>query len=382
MPWNQPLSSIVEISNRGYQSGMQSGDVESAFMNFFNRVQAVYFSGKPLSAVIKDCESLVTLLDQYCVASVAPVIRPTELLLQSLAGTKKQPLAWAREVLMDTNLSSVDNSTVYVAIWSYLSAMQLAYLLGEYDLANELSCKLRKVMSADFGFFAPTNILFFTGLVATAMFRKAKRRTFRKQATTAAKALRELMKGKGPLNILHRCLILEAELAAVSAKTEDTAVVKEKFDGAIRVAKRAGFLHDAALATELAGIFHMQIDDNISTSHYLTEAHGLYRSWGARAKVDELETRRRHFIRSGESIWGSSGMFTLETSGSREIVRAVKLHGSRQHSVSRLLSTPSRENSEELIGRRSNVIRRSELLVSGRSYEFSAEMENPIAEVS
>mmetsp|Transcript_19745 Transcript_19745/g.43975 ORF Transcript_19745/g.43975 Transcript_19745/m.43975 type:complete len:108 (-) Transcript_19745:280-603(-) len=89
--------------------------------------------------------------------------------------------------------------------------------------------------------------------------------------------------------------MLEAENAASSAfkGSCNPEVVRSKYDDAIALAGRSGFVHDAALANEMAGSFfwnqeNYRADNSVWANTYLTRAHSLYEEWQAHAKATHL----------------------------------------------------------------------------------------------
>jgi hypothetical protein len=68
------------------------------------------------------------------------------------------------------------------------------------------------------------------------------------------------------------------------------------YDVAIGAAAKAGFVHHEALANERAGIMlHEQKQDELARKH-LTRARELYRTWGALAKVRDIETKFPNYL--------------------------------------------------------------------------------------
>ncbi len=89
-----------------------------------------------------------------------------------------------------------------------------------------------------------------------------------------------------PANHGHRDKLLRAELAALEG---DTLQALHLYDAAVEEARTNGFLHEQALAYELASHAARARGLDIAAEVYLNEACRAYRSWGAEGKVRQLE---------------------------------------------------------------------------------------------
>jgi len=92
------------------------------------------------------------------------------------------------------------------------------------------------------------------------------------------------------VNCVHKLWLLNAEYATLSGnKRGDGDEIQKAYDAAISVATRSGFLHDAALANERAGIWFRSLGDDFWASSFISKAHELYQEWGATAKANQLD---------------------------------------------------------------------------------------------
>jgi signal transduction histidine kinase len=91
----------------------------------------------------------------------------------------------------------------------------------------------------------------------------------------------------GPANFRHKHLLVEAELARCEARP--IAEVLPLYEEAIALAAHEGFVHEQALANELAGRAHLASGRLTTAVRCLQAALGGYAAWGAAAKVASLE---------------------------------------------------------------------------------------------
>ena len=90
-----------------------------------------------------------------------------------------------------------------------------------------------------------------------------------------------------PENFLHKYLLIEAEIARI--KGQDLAAM-ELYDRAITSAADNEFIQNEALGNELAGKFWLGKNKQDFAQLYLKKAHYGYQLWGAKRKVEDLET--------------------------------------------------------------------------------------------
>lgn len=89
-----------------------------------------------------------------------------------------------------------------------------------------------------------------------------------------------------PMNYQHKYDLIEAEKARVLGQM---LLAMEYYDRAIEGANNYEYLHEEALAYELAAEFYLSLGRNEIASLYMTKAYYGYLRWGAKAKVDHLE---------------------------------------------------------------------------------------------
>ncbi|MDP5016106.1 MAG: serine/threonine-protein kinase PknK, partial [Dolichospermum sp.] len=90
-----------------------------------------------------------------------------------------------------------------------------------------------------------------------------------------------------PMNYQHKYELVEAEKARVLGNAWQA---MELYDQAIAGAKKNQYIHEEALANELASEFYLSYDKEKIAKTYLIDAYYCYANWGAKAKIQYLET--------------------------------------------------------------------------------------------
>jgi diguanylate cyclase (GGDEF)-like protein len=100
------------------------------------------------------------------------------------------------------------------------------------------------------------------------------------------------------VNFRHLQYLMEAELERLDGAKESALA---RYDEAIAAARKSGFLHDEASASERAARHLLSIGRQRAAEGYLRSAHHLYDRWGAKRKVTLLEQEFSLFSELAES---------------------------------------------------------------------------------
>jgi len=107
-----------------------------------------------------------------------------------------------------------------------------------------------------------------------------------KQVAASQKKLRRLAR-QCPVNYRHKYDLVAAERYRVLGRDSEAMAL---FDRAIEGARESEYLFDLALASEMTARFYLQQNRVSIARSYMTEARYAYLSWGAAAKVRDLES--------------------------------------------------------------------------------------------
>jgi PAS domain S-box-containing protein len=111
-----------------------------------------------------------------------------------------------------------------------------------------------------------------------------------------------------PETFEDRAALVGAEIARIEGRVLDA---QELYDKAIREAHKYGFVHNQAIANEIAGRFYAERGYEKIGMTYLRAARACYLRWGADGKVRQLEELYPH-LKMGKSIPDSTA--TIVTS--------------------------------------------------------------------
>ena len=154
------------------------------------------------------------------------------------------------------------------------------------------------------------------------MAQTSKHRKYRRQAVSQRQRLKGMLKKHG-MNILHRFYIVEAEFSATFSGRKSFVTVRKEFDLAISTCRRSGYIHDAALANELAGRYAESSRSSFWAKHYYSCAYNLYEAWGAHGKSANLVAEHGEFLPPENTILDS---LSLQNSRDDLVQRSMEIH--------------------------------------------------------
>lgn len=106
-----------------------------------------------------------------------------------------------------------------------------------------------------------------------------------------------------PETFENRGALVGAEIARIEGRVLNA---QELYDKAIREAHKHGFVHNQAIANEIAGRFYAERGHEKIAATYLRAARACYQRWGADGKVRQLEELYPH-LKVDKSIPDSTG---------------------------------------------------------------------------
>jgi len=288
MPLKRPFHESLEPNMELYRVGIECGDLE------YGMIGALWYSvcyllvGLPLAPLASDLRGFVDQVKSY-----------------QLPKTLQQTFQIQYQMVLNLQGKARDDPTVLTgdamdeheavdafegrSLWSvqrdiYTARIQLAYIFGDLEVGEEMTTELKAY---------PTDLVVarkylrdsFSALVAFALARSKGGKKYRAQGQKLLKDFRRQAK-QGSVNAFPVYVFLLAEDGSIDNKDPES--VKILYDDAIRTCTRSGLLHLAALASERAAGYFMEMDDESMASVYLSHARDLYYDWGASGKVMQM----------------------------------------------------------------------------------------------
>jgi predicted ATPase/signal transduction histidine kinase len=326
------VKDTLPLLEEAYQSALENGDLESVGYAAVNICQSLYFIGQELPQLeqkMVNYNHLLFQLKQETVLTWNQIYRQTVLELMGNLASSDILLgeAYSEEKLLALLLKANDRVGLQ---HFYLQKVILAYLFGDVELALENAAQAEVYLDVVAGFINVPEYHFYDSLARLAAYPSATKEEQEEHLFYATSNLKKLQKKalSAPMNLQHKCDLIAAEKARVLG---DIVIAMEYYDCAIAGAQENGYIQVQALASELAGAFYLSIGREKIAKTYLTEARYCYQRWGAKAKVEHLESIYSQLLTSASISTNiethkstSSACTTSSSPGVLDLTTAVK----------------------------------------------------------
>lgn len=290
--WKEHSRETITPLKEAIQSGIETGSIEWVGYCASSYLFHLFLIGKPLHSILDDQISYISLImkiKQEISLIYAQISRQLTLNLQGLAVDKILLIGESfDESIMLPRLHETKNSQMLFA--AYFAKTFLNYLFKNYAAASEYAALASEYAQAAAGFLSISVHNYYYSLALLAQYDHADA-SEQQQILCKVEENQEKMQHwayHAPLNCQHKYDLVEAEKARVLGQHWQSAQLYER---AIKGARENKYLQEEALAYELATEFYLACGMEKIAPAYLKEAHYAYTRWGAKAKVEDLETR-------------------------------------------------------------------------------------------
>jgi diguanylate cyclase (GGDEF)-like protein len=320
--YKHPLRETLPLLEQAYAVSLEKGDFEYASYARNNQMQMLFHSGTSLPELLPEMERAHNDLLRFQVGSsqywndiwwqaarnFAQEASPPD----TLAGP-----AYDENVSLAQHLKVEDHSTLFLL---FCAKTMLAFVFNNIPQAVAHAKAARQSLKGGSGMHAEPLFHFYESL---AILADADRKDHRHRMVALRTASHNQKKLRhwadhAPMNYHHHWCLVEAERMRINGQTENAL---QHYEMAIDLAHENGFIHEEALAYELAARYHQEQKRDRMAAHYLRQASQLYERWGALAKVSQLRSRNPLLSLSRS-----------QSSAQHRSIQARTLHNNSSHS--------------------------------------------------
>ncbi len=288
----EALRATIPTGKAAYLASLEIGDFLYAGYSIFNYFLYNLFAGVTLDDWEPEIENYCVILENLKQDSALAYLKMQQQTILNLREIINQPelligSAYDESVMIPKYHEENElNSLGFV----YAFKLMLAYLFGSYTNALDYITKSHQfsivkggqVHTPVFNFYAAL-----TYLKVAYNHSESDQDNSLEQAKTHQTYLAEWAY-HAPINHQHRVNLIEAEKCRVLGKNYEAG---DWYDRAIVAAKENKYIHEEALANELAAQFYLNWGKEKVAAGYMQEAYYCYTRWGAKAKVAHLEQK-------------------------------------------------------------------------------------------
>jgi PAS domain S-box-containing protein len=291
MPWTKHIEASRDLVRRALDVANKSGDLRYAMYSLFFLNTNLLAVGDPLVEVQREAEDNFEFAQKARFSFGIDNISPQLGLIRSLRGMTPKFGCFDDgkfdELRFEEYLSS--NPSLAMRECRYwIRKLQARFFAGDYASAIDASSRAQRLFWAAPPFFETAEYQFYGALSQAASFDSAAadQRQQHFAALVAHHRQLEVWAENCPENFENRAALVGAEIARVEGRTLDA---EHLYEQAIRSAHENGFVHNEALANELAARFYAARGFVKIAHAYLRDARSCYLQWGADAKVKQLD---------------------------------------------------------------------------------------------
>ena len=319
--WKEHIRKTLPILLESYQSGVETGDFEFAGYSSCYLCYYSYFMGQELTEVEQKMATYSNAISQLRRENPFHWLARFRQAVFNLLGRSKNPIrlmgdAYNEERSLPLALKANDRTGLH---FFYLNKLILCYLFGEADQARQNAVMAEQYLDGVTAMIAVPIFHFYDSLAHLGIFAEASN-SEKKAWLNRVNANQEKMQKwaqHAPMNHLHKFYLVEAEKARVLGQHWQAV---EFYEQAIKGASDHQFIQEEALAYELGAKFYLERGKTKIAQTYMKEAHYAYTSWGAIAKVEDLEAKYPQLLPKSsapKSITCTSTITTSSATGSQ-----------------------------------------------------------------
>ena len=296
MRWTRHIAGCRELGRATFDVANQSGDRGSAVYSACESVTNLLFAGNPLVEVEKEAEICV----EFCRrAGFSDYIDRANILatfVRNLRGLTRRFGFLDDDRFDELRIQNHFQSEPHVLVcefWYWVRILQVRFYAGDCAAALDASIRAQGLLST-----APTQIELveyelFSALTHAGVCDSAPPDERCRHLDAMVEHLRKLefWARNCPENFENGAALVAAEIARIEGQDREA---MRLYDRAIQSASESGFVHNEALALELAARFYEARGFDRIAKAYMRDARHRYAHWGADGKVRQLDELHPH----------------------------------------------------------------------------------------
>ncbi|SKB11133.1 putative Mitogen-activated protein kinase kinase [Planktothrix sp. PCC 11201] len=301
--WVEPVKEILKPLLDAYAVALETGDWEYAANCAYYYCGYAFLSGLELTQLDSEMGNYTQAMCEMGQTFVVEVQERWHQMVLNLRGQGENPCSLVGQVFDERVVLPVllERCDCEALAHLYFSKMMLCFLFGQASQAAAHAELTEGYFDGGTAVLTVPHFYFYDSLVRLALVMDAKKL---ERQRLLQKVLRNQKKMKkwahhARVNNLQKYLLVEAERCRVLGKETQA---MDYYDRAISSAKENKYIHEAAIACELAAKFYLSKNRELVAKSYMQEAHYLYELWGATAKVQHLETQYHQFFTINKEI--------------------------------------------------------------------------------
>jgi PAS domain S-box-containing protein len=308
LPWTKHLRHARDAYRRAFETANGSDEMTAAAFSCSSLNANFLAAGDPLPEAQREAEHGLRFAEKANFALLVDIMKPQIGLIRMLRGLTQRFGAFDDgqfdEAAFERHLAA-DPAFELPESWYWIRKLQARCFSGDYASAVDAASKARRLRWAPPQLFETAEYEFYAALSHAACWDSAPtdQRQQHRLALSAHHSQLETWARNCPENFADRAALVGAEIARLEGRNLDA---ERLYETAIHSARESGFIHNEAIAYELASRFYAARGFEEFARLYLRNARDNYARWGADGKVRQLESTFPH-LRTERPEPGSVG---------------------------------------------------------------------------
>ncbi|HLO51777.1 MAG TPA: AAA-like domain-containing protein, partial [Kamptonema sp.] len=289
LSWVKHIKQTENINAESIEAGLQSGMLQYAGFSMTHTLLNGIYQGKNLSLLPQEASDILPFCQKTKNPWSVDCTLGQKIILQNLLGQTQYQLYFGCDEIDESdylNQEEVSRNPSAICYY-YIFKAQVLYLYGDLQLALVSIAKAQELLAFISGSIQVSNYNFYYSLILAALYPSVSPEQ-QQEYWTQIEANQAQMKNWAnncSENFLHKYLLVAAEMTRISGKWYEAINL---YDQSIKSAKENEFIHDEALANELAAKFWFAQEKPDFAQIHLKKAYQGYQIWGAKRKVEDL----------------------------------------------------------------------------------------------
>jgi PAS domain S-box-containing protein len=319
--WRFHLKKGLKFLKRGYQVGVEVGDLLWAGINGYAAIYTMLVEGDELDEVYQESQRYLEFARKTQQIIPVNMLTVSQQFILSMKGLTRAPGSFTdNNYNEEHHIKEIKESeAIRPVFWYYKIKLQALYLFGHYSEALKIALDLDRLIEegAAFGNVTMPEHYFYYSLTLAALHPTAPPADQGHiwQVLTRNQNRLQSWAYSCPENFRHKYLLISAEMRRLEGAEQEARTLYEQ---AITSAHENHYQQNEALAHELAACFYLTLEIDMLARYHLLAARTGYMKWGATAKVKALDKRYPHLLNDAADMVSSRQMTTsslLNTSG-------------------------------------------------------------------
>jgi PAS domain S-box-containing protein len=296
MPWTKHVKTGRDLLRREFEAATKIGDLTFAAYSRLDLNTNLLAAGDPLAEVQRETEHGLEFARKMRFGLVVDRITAQLGLIRTLRGLTQKFGSFDDGQFDELRFEGYLSGNPALALpecWYWTRKLQARFIAGDYAAAVDASLRAQRLLWTSPSCFETAEYHFYGALsrAAACDSAAADQRQQHFEALSAHHGQLEVWGENCPENFENRAALVGAEIARIEGRELDA---ERLYEHAIRSAQANGFVHNEALAHELAARFYAARGFETIAHAYLRNAWHCHLRWGAVGKVRQLEELYPH----------------------------------------------------------------------------------------